>query len=79
VRRPYELGSIAQRMNGGPSLEPVERAMAEAMRELNPTGTRKNPPAKELVAKVAEKLNVDESMARSAMRRLQESKRTSRQ
>jgi hypothetical protein len=79
IRRPYELGSIAQRMNNGPSLEPVERAMQEATRELNPNGTRKSIPAKELVSAVAEKLGVDEATARSAMRRLQESKRGGRQ
>jgi hypothetical protein len=77
LRRPG-LGSIAQRMTG-PSLEPVERAVAEIMSEVSPTGARKSLPTKELAARVAEKLNVDESTARSALRKLQESKRPSRQ
>jgi hypothetical protein len=79
VRRPYELGSIAQRMNGGPSLEPVERAMAEVAREASETGGRKSLSQKDLVTRVAEKLNVDESTARSAIKRVQESRRAARQ
>ncbi len=47
------------------------------MHDWDPTGTKKIP-AKELVTRVADKLNMDETQARAAIRRAQEAKRGGR-
>ncbi|MEO7002076.1 MAG: hypothetical protein ABI068_09645 [Ktedonobacterales bacterium] len=54
------------------------RAVQESMLELNPSGTRKSVPARELAAHVAEKLNVDESSARQIINRVREAQKTAR-
>jgi len=74
VHRTHELGSLNQQLNRPPA---IEQAIQEAMREWDPTGTKKIP-AKELVARVAEKLSMDETQARAAIRRAQEAKRNGR-
>jgi hypothetical protein len=74
VHRTHELGSLNQQLNRPPA---IEQAIQEAMREWDPMGTKKIP-AKELVARVAEKLSMDETQARAAIRRAQEAKRNGR-
>ncbi len=74
VRRSNELGSLARGMTG-PSPR-ITQAIEEAFNELNATGKRVT--EREHVALSAQKLGVDESAARSAVRSWRESKRAPR-
>ncbi len=73
VRRAAEPGTLLRAMNE-PSRLHVQ-AVQDAMRELNPTSGRKVP-MRELTARVAEKLNVDEGAARQIINRVREAKKT---
>lgn len=75
VRRPGD--STFLRTMNEPPMGRVETAMHEAMRQLNPTGKNKVP-ARDLVALVAEKLNVDEATAKTAINRVREMRRNNR-
>ncbi|MBF6589465.1 MAG: hypothetical protein IVW57_02905 [Ktedonobacterales bacterium] len=73
LRRPTEVSSL---MRGLGELRPAyAQAVREAMQELNPTGKRRIA-APDLVARVAEKLNVDETMARQIISRYREQQRS---
>ncbi|HEX6540563.1 MAG TPA: hypothetical protein VF040_02320 [Ktedonobacterales bacterium] len=75
VRRAYESGSLMRSMN---EVSPAYvRAYDEAMSELNPTGA-KRVSATALNKLVAQKLNIDESHAKTIVARVRESRRTSR-
>ena len=77
VRRPGDSGMLRLLNEGG--LGRIENAMQEAARELNPTGVKsKAVPARELVARVAEKLGVDEAAARSAIQRVRDAQKARR-
>ena len=76
IRRAAEPGSLLRAMNE-PSRAYVQ-AVQEAMRDLNPTGARKTIPARELTARVAEKLNVDESAARQIITRVRDAQKSAR-
>jgi hypothetical protein len=74
IRRPTEMSSL---MRGLGELRPAyAQAVQEAMRELNPNGSKKTVPARELTALVARKLNIDESMARQIISRWREQQKT---
>ncbi|HEV8190717.1 MAG TPA: hypothetical protein VGP82_04430 [Ktedonobacterales bacterium] len=75
VRRPFEPSPLMRNMNERVRPEWVE-AYKAAMRELDPSGRRKTVPSG-LAALVAEKLNVDESSARTIIGRVRESQRES--
>lgn len=75
IHRPGE-GTFLRTMNE-PPMGRVETAMQEAMRQLNPMGKNKVA-SRDLVALVAEKLNVDEASARMAMNRVRETRRNKR-
>jgi hypothetical protein len=73
IRPPTQISSL---MRGLGELRPAyAQAVQEAMRELNPNGTKKSVPARELNALVARKLNIDESMARQIISRYREQQR----
>jgi hypothetical protein len=74
IRRTNELGSLARGMNG-PSPR-ITQAIEEAFSELSANSKRVT--EREHVALSAQKLGVDESAARSAVRSWRESKRTPR-
>ncbi|GEM_PF-836058 len=76
VRRAAEPGSLLRAMNEPGRLQ--VQAVQEAMRELNPNGTRRTVPVRELATRVAEKLNVDESSARQIITRVREAQKTAR-
>ncbi|MGE5334582.1 MAG: hypothetical protein ACM3N4_07775, partial [Nitrososphaerota archaeon] len=75
VRRSYESGTLMRSMNEVPPA--YARAYDEAMSELNPTGG-KRVSASALNRLVAEKLNIDESHAKTVVSRVRESRRSSR-
>ena len=75
VRRSYESGTLMRSMNEVPPA--YARAYDEAMSELNPTGAKKVS-ATALNKRVAEKLNIDESRAKTIVSRVRESRRTPR-
>lgn len=75
IRRSYESGTLMRSMNEVPSA--YVRAYDEAMSELNPTGGKKVS-ATALNKRVAEKLNIDESHAKSIVSRVRESRRSPR-
>jgi len=73
VRRAAEPSPLLRAMN---ELPPAYiRAVEEARAQLNPTGTKKSIPAKELAALVAKKLNVDEATASKIISRVREAQR----
>lgn len=75
VRRSYESGTLMRSMN---EVSPAyARAYDEAMSELKAAG-RKNIPASAVNKLVAQKLNIDESHAKSIVTRVRESRRTAR-
>ncbi|MGZ3599606.1 MAG: hypothetical protein ACXWQ5_07790, partial [Ktedonobacterales bacterium] len=76
VRRTNELGSLARGMTG-PSPRGMQ-TVEEAYKQLLATSTNKRVSDRELVALSAEKLGVDESTARSAVRTWREAKRAPR-
>ncbi|HLY29672.1 MAG TPA: hypothetical protein VKQ36_01465, partial [Ktedonobacterales bacterium] len=73
IRRSAEPGALLRAMNE-PSRTQVQ-AVQEAVRELNPTGSRRVPPMRDWAARVAEKLNVDETAARQIINRVREAQR----
>lgn len=73
VRRPFEPSPLMRGMNERVRPEWVE-AYKAAMRELDPTGKRRTVPSG-LAARMAEKLNVDESFAKQIINRVRESQR----
>lgn len=75
VRRTNELGSLARGMMSGRS-QRAAQLIEEAYNELNASGKRVT--EREHVALSAQKLGVDESLARSAVRSWREAKRASR-
>jgi hypothetical protein len=75
VRRAADPSPLLRAMNELPAA--YIRAVDEARTELNPSGTRKSIPAKELAARVAKKLNVDEATASKIISRVREAQRAS--
>lgn len=74
VRRPNEVSPL---MRGLDEMRPQwSQAVQEAMRELNPSGTRRSVPARELDARVAAKLGIDEQTAHRIVKRFQEQQRS---
>lgn len=73
IRRPTDMSQLTRGLG---ELHPAyAQAVQEAMRELNPNGTRKSIPARELTALVAKKLDVDDVMARRIISRYNEQQR----
>jgi hypothetical protein len=74
VRSPAEVSPLMRSLG---ELRPAyAQAVQEAMRELNPNGTRRAIPAKDLAARVAAKLNMDEAMARQIIARYREQQKS---
>jgi len=73
IRHAAEPGKLLRTFNA-PNPAYVQ-AVQDAMRELNPTNSRKVS-VRELTSRVAEKLNVDESAARQIINRVREAKKT---
>jgi hypothetical protein len=73
IRRPFEPSPLMRGMNERVRPEWME-AYKAAMRELDPSGKRKTVPTG-LAARVAEKLNVDEPLARQIVNRVRETMR----
>ncbi len=73
VRRSYESGTLMRSMNELP--QAYTRAYDEAMSELRTTG-KKSIPASAINKLVAEKLNIDESRAKTIVARVRESRRS---
>jgi hypothetical protein len=73
VRRAADPSPLLRAMNELPPA--YVRAVDEARAELNPTGAKKAIPAKDLIALVAKKLNVDEATASKIISRIRESQR----
>jgi hypothetical protein len=74
VRRSYESGTLMRSMNELP--QAYTRAYDEAMSELRTTG-KKSIPASAINKLVAEKLNIDESRAKTIVARVRDSRRPS--
>jgi hypothetical protein len=73
VRRAADPSPLLRAMNELPPA--YVRAVEEARAELNPTGAKKSIPAKDIIALVAKKLNVDEATANKIIARVREAQR----